>query len=1268
MASSDGSIILETKIDDSGLSSGMSKLKSGVAKLGKTFAVAGAAATAAFAAVSKSAIDCYAEYEQLTGGVETLFKSSSDVVMNYANQAYQTAGMSANMYMETVTGFSASMLQSLGGDTAKAAEYGNQAVIDMSDNANKMGTSMEAIQNAYQGFAKQNYTMLDNLKLGYGGTKTEMERLLQDAENLKKANGEMASYSIDSFADIVEAIHVVQDNMGITGTTAEEAATTIQGSVGMMKAAWENLLTGLSDTNADVEDLMVKFADSVETVFDNIEPVVEKTLNNLPKLVSNLGTKLIKEIPQIVSKVAPKVLSAVADLLEAIVSTIEKKVDLIVDTVINIGKMLIQTIASLIPQMVSAGVKIIKALVQGIQAELPVLSTAALAITAVFTAIKITSFVQGIVSGFNAVNAVLNAYTAACATSESVSILLASTMTPLQLAIGVLTGKVSLATVAQTAWNAVMNLNPAILITTAVVGLTTAVVGAVSAYGSYVEKHSEVVQATKAMADASAEAAEKAQEHAEKMAKLGETATQTIEDAEAEAYANSILADELYNLAEQTELTAEQKERMRDIVDELNGNIDGLNLQLDEETGQLNLTRDAMDEYITKSLEVAKAKAIQDMYTESLKERYKAQSEATNNAQKLMEAQDKLNEIESHGVVTIAGYPQYTRAQIKAMDACKEAIANYSKALDENKSSIQQSQTDMENLSTVAGIDLPASWEQSKASTEGFFDSLSQQTGQAATEATSKGNDFGAGYVSGINAKQAEAYQAGWDLGKKALQGTRDAQRSNSPAKETIKLGDYFDEGYIKGIESGFDEAEKNGEKLAEKALKGATVTTKEASAEIAKSFKSLTDDTRSEVKKLLDEWEEDEKDVLWIEQRYADESARIEKEREEKEWQSKLDSAKKTLEEDKKKAKTSAEIQEAEAKYEEKIQEIHNDRMEKEQKEAEDNYLNGLKTMAERAREIHEAQKKDVENLKSSIISAYNDIASAAIDDIEQLEKTQENFAQNLKNYGSLTEEREMPSGNKKTVLSDLDKQVKFLENYEKSLLKIKEMENVPAEFFEMIRDMSVEEGADYANALLNLSEKDFQKYIEDWQKKQEVSENISKNLYKDEADQLATEINDKFEEVEDEFFGVGENAADKFESGFLSELESVIANIKRTINGAFSGVAIPVGSLQSSGIVTQSATLNVPAMAKGGVVPRAMAAIIGERGREAVLPLENNTEWMDVLADKVAQRSGGQTNQVVREEHYNLNQTELMTIMYKLVKGGERLNGTSLINGGAY
>lgn len=283
---------------DSTAQSSSSKIKDALGKFAPIAATAAAAVGAAVVAITKAGLDAYAQYEQLAGGVETLFGESADVVKGYADEAYKTAGMSANKYMETVTGFSASLLQSLGGDSAAAAEYANQAVIDMSDNANKMGTSMESIENAYQGFAKQNYTMLDNLKLGYGGTKEEMQRLIDDANRVKEANGEMADLSIDSFADVTEAIHIVQEEMGIAGATAQEAATTIEGSVNQMKGAWDNWLTGLANPDADMALLTENLINSVITVGQNVLPAIGRIIQSIADLIPQIFDKIKAMLPQ----------------------------------------------------------------------------------------------------------------------------------------------------------------------------------------------------------------------------------------------------------------------------------------------------------------------------------------------------------------------------------------------------------------------------------------------------------------------------------------------------------------------------------------------------------------------------------------------------------------------------------------------------------------------------------------------------------------------------------------------------------------------------------------------------------------------------------------------------------------------------------------------------------------------------------------------------------------------------------------------------------
>lgn len=244
--------------------------------------------------LGKAAVNAYAEYEQLTGGIETLFGKSADTVMQYADKAYMTAGVSANKYMELTTSFSASLINSLGGDTAKAAEYSNRAIVDMSDNANKMGSSIESIQNAYQGFAKQNYTMLDNLKLGYGGTKSEMERLLADAEKLTGKK-----FDISNFGDIVQAIHAIQEEMGITGTTSEEAADTIEGSVNSMKASWQNWLTALG-SGEDVDVRTQELMTSVENVVRNMVPVIAEVAKGM---FDGVATAIQEELDEVKKKI-----------------------------------------------------------------------------------------------------------------------------------------------------------------------------------------------------------------------------------------------------------------------------------------------------------------------------------------------------------------------------------------------------------------------------------------------------------------------------------------------------------------------------------------------------------------------------------------------------------------------------------------------------------------------------------------------------------------------------------------------------------------------------------------------------------------------------------------------------------------------------------------------------------------------------------------------------------------------------------------------------
>lgn len=327
--------------------------------------------------LSKQAIQGFAEQEQLIGGVDTLFKESSKQVQQYANEAYKTAGLSANEYMETVTSFSASLLQSLGGDTAKAAAYADRAVTDMSDNANKMGTDMASIQNAYQGFAKQNYTMLDNLKLGYGGTKTEMERLIADASAMT-AEQEKLNVAVDagdlSFGNIVNAISVMQEHLGIAGTTAEEAEKTIEGSAKAMKSAWQNLVTGMANENLDLSALIENFVESIQTFLD--DNLIPRIQTMVPRMVEAL-TQLVGAMTPYIAPALQMLLPVIVQGISALVSGIVQALPAVVSAISDVIPMIVDQLVTLLPQITASGVEIISALVSGIGENLPALIPAA---------------------------------------------------------------------------------------------------------------------------------------------------------------------------------------------------------------------------------------------------------------------------------------------------------------------------------------------------------------------------------------------------------------------------------------------------------------------------------------------------------------------------------------------------------------------------------------------------------------------------------------------------------------------------------------------------------------------------------------------------------------------------------------------------------------------------------------------------------------------------------------------------------------------------
>ena len=384
---SDGTLKFDTSLDTGGLQSGMGKVASVAQQaLGVFTGQMMTRAVDALANLGKSALDSVGQLEQNVGGVETLFGDAADAVIASADRAYQTAGMSANDYMSTVTSFSASLLQSLGGNTEEAAKVADMAIIDMADNANKMGTSMDMIQNAYQGFAKQNYTMLDNLKLGYGGTKTEMERLLADAEKLTGVK-----YDINNLNDVYQAIHAVQEEMGITGTTAKEAASTLEGSMASAKAAWDNFMNG----SGDADQLAGAFATAADNIVKNLAEIIPRFAETLPAL----GGAIIAQIPGLVAAIVPAVLPAGQSVLKQLqdavldfdfAGTADKVVQMItgfiegdglgslLDTLVTIFTGIVNGISSMLPSLLPALIELISYVVTSLLDQLPAILDCAL--------------------------------------------------------------------------------------------------------------------------------------------------------------------------------------------------------------------------------------------------------------------------------------------------------------------------------------------------------------------------------------------------------------------------------------------------------------------------------------------------------------------------------------------------------------------------------------------------------------------------------------------------------------------------------------------------------------------------------------------------------------------------------------------------------------------------------------------------------------------------------------------------------------------------
>lgn len=451
----------------------------GLRNIANGFVTIGKMATGAAISIGKASLDSYGEYEQLVGGVETLYKDGAKVVEQYAKRAFENVGMSANDYMETSTSFAASLVSSLAGDTDAAAEMSNMAISDMADNWNKMGSSVQSVQDAYRGFSKQNYTMLDNLKIGYGGTKTEMQRLLADADALNAKQGIYTKYSIDSFSDIVQAIHVVQTEMGITGTTADEAASTIQGSTASMKSAWENLLTGIADPEQNFQGLMDDFVNSFIGAGKNIIPRIKQIVPTLIDGLSEIVTQLAPYVSSVIMELEPTVEEGLQALFGGLSSVASELQPIVSDVFSFLGDAIVSGLTTAVENSdFSFLLDIFENVKTAAEGVVPLIEKIAPALVTVGAAAKgweIGKKLQSIVTGFDEAKVAVSLFSMGLSDAEIAQGALNGTLKASEVLAGLLTGKISLMTLAQTAaakaqaaFNAVLAANPIALVVVAI--------------------------------------------------------------------------------------------------------------------------------------------------------------------------------------------------------------------------------------------------------------------------------------------------------------------------------------------------------------------------------------------------------------------------------------------------------------------------------------------------------------------------------------------------------------------------------------------------------------------------------------------------------------------------------------------------------------------------------------------------------------------------------------------------------------------------------
>lgn len=1109
-----GKVIIKIDGDTKGFEGKFDKLKSGLGTAAKAVGASFVAAGTAIGKIGTEAVKAYSNYEQLVGGVKTLFgvgdkslqqfaddcgfaadeikdvyeemANAPNKVLKNAKKAYQTAGLSANQYMETVTGFSASLLQSLAGDTVKAAEYADQAVIDMSDNANKMGTSMEMIQYAYQGFAKQNYTMLDNLKLGYGGTKEEMERLLADAEKISGIK-----YDMSSFADITQAIHVIQTEMGITGTTAEEAATTIQGSLNMTKASLKNLMTGLADPDADIGELLDQFIDSVETFGENLIPAVERVLQKLPEAIADLGSKLAEELPGILDRVLPIFVEGISNLVVAVAQTLP---------------MLTESIVSALPQVLEAVQEIFFGIIEALPGMMETICT--------MLPELIPQLVTGIVNMLVGLVALLPDIMQPLIDSfpAIVQSIVDTLVDNLPILIqGITELIIAIITILPEIWAAEFKAIPIII-----KGIVDALIASIP----------ELLRGIAEICDAVIQKiAEYLGMDSEIVPSISETFTAAWEAVKA--------------IWEQAapffSVVWESIKAVFSVVQEVLG-------------GFFSMAWTAI-------------KAVWNVVGAYFASVWNTISGIFSVVASVLSGDFSGAWTAIKGIVgTWVGYFKTIWNGIKNVFA---SVGSWFKS-----------------VFTTAVNGIKSAW----GSVTSFFSSIWEKIKAVFKPSAfvEIGKNLLMGLWNGINDKVQwlKNKVAGVVNKIKSWFTGKDGFDTHSPSKWSKQVFSYVIDGAAEGIE--------------------------ENKGRLFSAVKSLVEDTRSEVEKVQDSLKPVK--LLPSEVVYAAENQRI-KNDESKTWEElfyeqeqehfKYDNVatqervdyeafKKRYDEmkseDKEKYKADLEALKEAAEKADKEQDRAQekylkglkedaDKAKKLKKRQDDEYLASLKETAEAERKLFDARQKDVENAQKAIYNAMQTFADKAKATLEEVEKAQSAMAKKLKDYGDLYVTDTFNFGNLEyevVGLANLESQTKTLQEYADKLTAVKNRGEIPEELFGILRDLSVDEGIKFADALLNADDETFNKYLQDWQNKQNAADNLSKVLYDDDAQKAQKKIDGYYEEFDavykDNFDEIcrksvenaetlGETWTDTFTQGVMDGMRGLLAMIKSSF-ASFVGI----------------------------------------------------------------------------------------------------------------